>query len=264
MVYNIKEYSCNLDTPGKKEQELAIVSKIMDLLNNNKYENLEEFISKTNSYQDFLKNNRMENVVKHFGNSLNEENFTNILNNLRSLTNNKKRFQEENIKTTNINDKQFNSLETSEHTYFLDNSNSKKTIEEQMKDLQPTQEQFQTSDIKKNTENMFKELEETKKESIRLSKINEINFDELNNIEKQLYQVAKNYQMSSGKEIRIDLNKAIMVDDTNTIMQIENRNGEYIIELDGNEIEKDNMEIVDKKSYQKTLTMNPNTIYSNN
>ena len=66
MVYNFKEYKAIFDTPMKRSQELAISSKIMDLLNKNKYESLEEFIGKNPNYQDFLKNNNMENVVKHF------------------------------------------------------------------------------------------------------------------------------------------------------------------------------------------------------
>ena len=156
MVYNFKEYKPIFDTPAKREQELAVARKIMDLLNKNKYDDLEEFIKRTNSYQDFLKYNNMTNVVKHFGNTLNEENFTRILENLRVLTKNKKDFEQENIKTTNIENKQYVSFEGQDNTYFIDNSRTDKSIEAQMKDLQPTEEQFQTSDIRQNTENMFK------------------------------------------------------------------------------------------------------------
>ena len=84
MVYNFKEYKAIFDTPMKRSQEFAISSKIMDLLNKNKYESLEEFISKNTHYQDFLKNNNMENVVKHFGNTLTEEDYTRILEHLRN------------------------------------------------------------------------------------------------------------------------------------------------------------------------------------
>ena len=73
MKYSKKEYICVFDTPIKKAQELAIACKIMDLLNNNKYDNIEEFYERNKSYQDFLKNCRMETAIKHFGNTLNED-----------------------------------------------------------------------------------------------------------------------------------------------------------------------------------------------
>ena len=50
-------------------------------------------------------------------------------------------------------------------------------LEKQMKDLQSTSQSFQTSDTNKNTENMFKELE-NKKESLNLSYLNEINYQQ--------------------------------------------------------------------------------------
>ena len=90
MVYNFKEYKAIFDTPMKRSQELAVSRKVMDLLNKNKYDSLEEFISKNTNYQNFLKNNRMENVVKHFGNTLTEEDYTRILE--KSINKNKAGF----------------------------------------------------------------------------------------------------------------------------------------------------------------------------
>ena len=55
MIYNFKEYIPSFDTPMKRQQEIAISRKIMDLLNKNKYDNLEEFIAKNSNYQNFLK-----------------------------------------------------------------------------------------------------------------------------------------------------------------------------------------------------------------
>ena len=75
MVYNFKEYKPVFDTPMKRQQELVISRKIMDLLNKNKYDDLEEFITKNPNYQDFLKKNDMQTVIKHFGNTLKEEDY---------------------------------------------------------------------------------------------------------------------------------------------------------------------------------------------
>ena len=259
MVYNFKEYKPVFDPPMKRQQELVISRKIMDLLNKNKYDDLEKFIAKNSNYQDFLKKNNMSTVIKHFGNTLKEEDYIKILENLRLLTKTKKDFEQENIKTTNFDDKQFNSFKGQEKTYFIDSSGDKKTIEEQMKDLQPTQEQFQTSNQKQNTENLFKKLE-TKKEGLNLHYLNDINYDSLNNEEKLLFQIAQNYQSGIEGVIRVDLKKGIIVDEIDNIMKIEEVNGEFTITKNENGIEK---EETTTKTFQKTLTPSRNTIYTN-
>lgn len=263
MVYNFKEYKPIFDTPMKRQQELAIARKIMDLLNKNKYNNLEEFIKRNDSYQNFLKNNHMDTVVKHFGNTLNEEDFKRILENLNVLTNTKQDFEKENIKTTNIDDKEYNSFKGENKTYFIDNSRTDKSIEEQMQDLQHTQQEFQTNDIKKNTENMFKELEKSKKESFKLQYLNEINVQELNYEERELFNIALLYQQDLNQVIRIDLKKQIIVDEEDNIMRIQKENGEFTIIKEENE--KQQEETVEKVNQrQLTLKPNTNTIYSNN
>lgn len=260
MVYNFKEYKPIFDTPMRRQQELAIARKIMDLLNKNKYDDLEKFISKNENYQEFLKKNDMQIVIKHFGNTLKEEDYIKILENLRTLTKTKQDFDKDNIKTTNIDNKQFNSFKGEDKTYFIDNSRSNNSIEEQMKDLQNTQQDFQTTDKKKNTENMFKELER-KKESLKLDYLHEIEYELLSNEEKELFQIANDYQQNTDGVIRVDLKKGVIVDELDNIMKIEKNNGEFSITKDENGVEK---EVIQKeKSYQKTLTPSRNTIYSN-
>ena len=260
MIYNFKEYEPKFDTPMKKQQELAVARKIMDLLNKNTYDDLEEFITKNNKYQDFLKKNSMQTVMKHFGNTLKEEDYVKILENLRELTKSKKEFDQENITTTNIDEKQYNTYKGADKTYYIDNSRTDKPIEEQMKDLQPTEEQFQTTDAKKNSENMFKELER-KKETLNLSYLHEINYDLLNNEEKEKYNIADNLQqnLDSGV-VRVDIKKGVIVDELDNIMKIEKNNGEFAVIKDGDVVEK---EQIKQKTIQKTLTPNNNSIYSN-
>lgn len=259
MIYNFKEYKPTFDTPMKREQEIAIARKIMDLLNKNKYDNLEEFITKNGNYQDFLKTNNMQTVVKHFGNTLKEDDYIKILENLRTLTKTKQDFEKDNIKTTNIGDKQYNSFKGNDKTYFIDNSRSDKSIEDQMKDLQKTEQIFQTSDVKQNTENMFRELER-KKEGFNLKYLHEIHYELLNDEKKALFQIANNYQLGIKDIIRVDLEKGIIVDELDNIMKIEKNNGEYSITKDDNVIEKKPSK---QKTFQKKLTPNTNTIYSN-
>lgn len=262
MVYNIKEYKTIFDTPAKKEQELAVASKIMDLLNKKKFDNLDEFITRTPNYQSFLKENAFENVVKHFGNTISEQDFIQIIENLKILTKNKQDFNEENIQTTKIEQREFNSYKGEDKTYFLDNSDSDKSIEEQLEDLQPTQQNFQTSDMEKNTENMFKELEKNKKQSLAFQYLNEIDVSKLSYEEQELYNIAANYQIDNKIKIRIDLSKGVFIDEDENIMTIEKENGNFIIKGDQN---TDTNEISQEQTMQKQFVLKPNqsSIYNN-
>lgn len=264
MKYNINEYSFVFDTPAKKQQERAIVVQIMKLLNDGKYDNLDEFVSKNPNYQEFLKKNGMENVVKHFGNTLGEMDFKAILESLKSLSKDKKSFDEENVKTTNIDGKEYVSFNNGQTSINLDNSESGKSIEEQMKELQPTQQEFQTSDTQKNTENLFKELSDSKKEGINLYPLNQIDKSKLNEEESLNYNAAVNYQFDTGKPVKVDVQKGIISDDSNNLFRIINENGQITIKGENSE-EKGNEknEEMQKGGRQLVLKASPNTLYSN-
>lgn len=262
MYYNFKEYNPVFDTPMKRQQELAIARKIMDLLNKNKYDDLEEFIAKNKNYQDFLKKNNMSTVIKHFGNTLKEEDYLKIIENLRVLTKTKKDFEKDNIKTTTLNDKQFNTYEGEDKTYFIDNSMKDKSIENQMKDLQVTQSDLQTSNTKKNTENLFKELEKSK-QVLNPQYLKKINPDLLNEKERELYNVAINHQRNVDTPIRIDINKGIIVDEANNISKIEKHNGEFTVISSNDGVQKEQKIEEPTKQKQRVLTPSTNTIYSN-
>lgn len=261
MLYSHKEYKPVFDTPMKRQQELAIARKIMDLLNKNKYDDLEKFIDKNKTYQDFLKNNNMQTVIKHFGNTLKEEDYVKILENLRVLTKTKKDFEKENIKTTNIDNHQFNSLQTEDKTYFIDNSNNNTPIEKQMADLQPTQNDFQTSDKKQNTERMFQDLDQ-RKSTIEASSLSGINYESLNQQEKAVYDAAKNYQSNVDGTIKLDLDKNVIINENNSIAKVEEKNGAFIVR-DENDITTDQNTFQKQKTFQKALKPSTNTIYSN-
>jgi len=262
MEYKYKEYKHIFDTPAAMEQEGAIVNKIMDLLNKNKYDNIDEFIEKNPSYQDFLKNNELEIVMKHFGNTLNEADFKRILESMVELTKNKNDFDKDNIKTTTIDDNQYNSYKGNERNYYFDNSNNDMNIERQIEELQPTQNEFQTNDKEKNTENMMRELEDSKKESLNFKYLNEFDLDSLNEEEKKMWNTVANYQLNTNGILRIDIEKKVIIDENENIMKIENRDGEFTISGQTNEVTFKNEE--KENTHQKKLMPNTNTIYSNN
>ena len=263
-----KDYKHIFDTPAKKEQESAIVNEIMKSLNNNKYDNMYEFITKNPTYQDFLKNHNFGNVVKHFGNTLNEQDYINIQNQMLKIEEKKKSFEKDNIKTTNIGEEQFVTYEGKDKANFLDNTHTKDnmSIERQLEELQPPQRDFQTTDEKVNTDRMMQELQDSKKETLNFRAIKEIDSASLNEKQRDILRVAANYQLNSESELRVDLERNLIVDENNNIMKIEEHDGQYIV-IGDNNVQKDSMEKEaekEPKTFQKTLVASPNTIYSNN
>lgn len=77
MKYDIKEYTPVFDIHYKKEyammQERVVAEKIMKLLNDNKYDDIERFEQAMPSYSYFLKECNMDNVVMFFGKRFDEE-----------------------------------------------------------------------------------------------------------------------------------------------------------------------------------------------
>ena len=194
-------------------------------------------------------------------NTLTEEDYTRILENLRVLTKTKQDFEDENIKTTNIDDKEYNSFKGEEKSYFIDNSDKNNSVKEQMKNMQEESKSFTTGDIRKNTENMFKELE-SRDDGFNLRYLSEINYNNLNNEEKELYGIALMYQQDKNEPIRIDLNKGIIIDKANNISRIQKENGEFSIRNDEDPKENEN---VQERTYQKQMVLTPNkdTLYNN-
>ena len=107
---------------------------------------------------------------------------------------------------------------------------------------------------------MFKELKKSKKETLNFEFLNDINFEELNEEEQEYYLAAQEYDSTIDGQISIDLNKHVMLDPDGNILKLNKNDGQIEITQDIDGVET---EIENKKTYQKTLTPNPNTIYSN-
>lgn len=259
MLYSLKDYDYFFDTPAKKRQERVIVQKIMKLLTNNKYDNIEDLIAKNQTYQDFLRKNELDTVIKHFGNTLTEQDFKNILNSVRKYIEKKKQFNTENLQTTVIGDKEYNSYETDDKTIVLDNSNSNMTIERQMQILQPTELKFQTTNAETNSKNMMNELEQNKKEAINLQYLHQINFDSLNEFDKATYQLAAEYQDYVTTPIQVDLDRKLIYNEEGIWEIRRNENGDIVLTGDDNKVKVFNkkQETENVKTFQKVLEPMP-------
>lgn len=230
MKYNMNEYITAVDrSDAEKEQELAVASKIMSLLNQNNYDSLDRFLEANADYEGFLYKHNMDNVVKHFGRTLTQEDYDKIINSLKQLTNDKSDFDREGIKTTKIEEKEIVTYEGTDNTKFLDNSHNPDAVETQMEHLQPTSTEFQTGDKKVNTENMMDELADSKKETLNPMPLEEINRDVLTEKEIAMFNAAASYQLDKGGTIKLDIGKGIIIDSENNVLSIEEQDGNFVI-----------------------------------
>lgn len=266
MEYKFEEYDRVMDTPNRSLEERAIVEKIMSILNSNKkYSSLEEFYKANLTIDEFKKNNDMENVLKHFGNKLNQEDYEKIITSLRKLTVQKLDFDKNGINTTSIGDKEYITYEGKDEKFYLNNSYSNTTIEEQLKNLQQESSEFQTADIKENTNRLMKEIKEKKKIDLILRYLNEINYEVLNENQQKLFKFAFDYQQNTTGLIRIDLDEKVMVDEDDNIMKIDELDGKLVItkedqKYSSSENEKEEQNKVEKKLDSPfTLKKMPNT-----
>lgn len=97
----------------KHEQEMAIVSKIMNLLNRGTYNNIEDFYNKNNNLQAFVKSS-FETPLTHFGRNetpMNEEDYKNIIENIRIIAKKKQSIETKDISTTQIDKNEKNSYQ---------------------------------------------------------------------------------------------------------------------------------------------------------
>ena len=256
MKYDIKEYEFKFDTPIAREQEKAVVQKIMDLLNNKKYDDLEKFFELNADYNTFLKQQHMDVVVKHFGNTFTDEDYKIIIENLRELTKQKSSFNTEDIKTTQIGDQSVSTYENPEldKTHYLINNNQNKTIEEELKDKQTTSAEFQTADEDVNTGRMMQEMEEKEKESLQLHYLNEINTDLLNEEERGIFNAAANYQLTTNESIQVDVSRGVIVNKDGEIYHISKEDG--VFEIRNGDGEKEDTIKAPQKQFVLTNTQN--------
>ena len=96
--------------------------------------------------------------------------------------------------------------------------------------------------------------------------MSEINANKLSEDENKILRKAQEQDLTKDNNIKIDISNSVMVDKNDDIMKLKNVNGEITIygdnNLEHNEIEFENEQ--KNKTFQKTLTPNPNSIYSAN
>lgn len=239
-----------------KEMEMLIVeNRIKKLIEKDStVTDIDDAIKKFGNFQIFKEKNNLTNVFGRNNNPMNNEDYLKVLDKLKKFYDNQKQFNEENIKTTNIDDKNIITYKDGNNNVILDNSYSKKEVNEQLKDLQKTNSDFRTQNLNTNTNNMMKHMKEEKKEEIKPKLLKEININSLGEEEKKLYTTALLFQEQIHKPIKIDMYRKLIFDNDNNVYSMEKRDtGIIILPIKSNQ----KSESLNKKAVVKKLVKTP-------
>ena len=158
-IYDIKEYS-TVYNGNKGAEELAVVAVIMTLLNNNKFDNIDDALRYSgNSLSQFLKNNNRDIVPLHYGNALKDTDFDSIIKNFKEMIDKKMVIDEESLHKSNFDDKEY----VEHNGTVFSNDYKEKEIEDELKDIQQENPEYQSEDATKNTDALVDHVVDNKK-----------------------------------------------------------------------------------------------------
>jgi len=274
MFYSYKEYDpefvVDFKTIPKKMAAKSFVNYIFDVLNNKTYADIETFFKDNSTFELFLKN-YVKNVgkssssikinssmiIRHFGGPLEESDYQLIIQSIFKLTEKKRSFNGEQIKTTDVDKKEVVSYKNEENdSIYLINSNDK-SISEQLEEKQKDDVSYQTLNADQNASNMLKDLENHSKESLHLVPLKDLisDLDSLNEKDRELiFEVVS--RSSDIDDVKVDLENGMYIDNYGNVSQIKNKDGD-IKEYGG----EDNTTLgtkTEEKTYQKTYQMTKN------
>ena len=112
-----------------------------------KMDTIEEFLKQNPTMQDFDTNTKLLNIIRKHGYFvMNEQEYQDIIEQIRQEEEEKRKLHTEDIQTINVNGKELVTY-TDEETgkqITVDNSVSERSVENQMKDIQNDHKQFQS------------------------------------------------------------------------------------------------------------------------
>ena len=224
--YKIEDYRKNymLFSGNKGSEELAIVAIIMNLLNNNKFDNIDDALKYNgNDFATFMKNNRRDNIPFHYGRNIKDDDFKLIVSNFKKMDEDKLKIDKENIHEHNFENKEYVEYDGR----VMDNSLKERSIEDELKNMQQENPEYQSFDAKENTQKMMKEELDYNKREVNFNSLDEIDRNKLNADEQKLYDAVLIDEHTSGKNKEVSFEDMLTKDENNNINQLEN-NGNSI------------------------------------
>lgn len=249
-----------LNDSNKRFEEMVIVSKIEEFIKKDRYNNIDDFITKNPNFNSFLKNNKLDAVLSRSRNLITEEDYFKIITKIKENHKKQQQHNSENINTINVGDKKIVTFKNNEQNLILDDSYNKKDFNKQLDDLQKTNSEFRTNDVNQNTNNMMEHMKKDIKEEITPKYLKDINQALLNENEKRVFATAALFQEQINAPIKVDMNRNLIFDNDNNVYSMEKRENGIVILPVNSQAKKNNIE---KKDKIKKLIKTPVTTGKN-
>ncbi len=240
---------------GKTLALRTIKNKIEQFIASGTYHDLEDFISDNSNLEIFQNHTKLNNTLrKVWGYRITEEDYQEILSQLRQELAERKKIAMENVHTFHANGKEITTFQSENGNISFDNSYANQSMESQLEDLQAQHQEFQTGG-ENNIDAMMNYMEEEIKPSVEVEKIVDIDSSSLNQEEKQKLEVAKQFDKATEDAIQVDLDSGVIIHEDG-VSTIEQRDGEFGVysseEQMAQEMEQEEMEMQPKT---KVLTL---------
>lgn len=209
---------------------------IESYMHKQKMNGIEEFIKINPTMVSFDQNSHLLGIIRTHGYFvMNEQEYQEIIEQIRKEEENGKKLTTESIESTIVNGHEivtYTDKQTGEQI-TIDNTVSNRDIGYQMTDVQQEHKQFQ-EDGANNTLNIMKYMEKNIKITPDAIASNDVDMDKINNEQRELAIVAKNFENEIGHHVDIDLNSKIIYDN-GMIYSIEKRGDNYQVVSQGKE-----------------------------
>ena len=216
MVYNIREYE-TMYTGNKGSEENAIVAIIMNLLNNNKFDNIDDALKYNgNDFNTFMKNNRRDNIPSHYGRNIKDADFQEIVQNFKKMVNNKLSFDKEKINEISFEQKEY----VEYNGQVVDNTLKERSMEDELKYMQQDNPDYQSLNKQENTDKMMDEVINNRKREIKFTSLDNVDRSILDEREKQIYDAALIDQHLNNTDKEISIEDNLTKDEENNISQL--------------------------------------------
>lgn len=240
---------------------LAVKNKIKNFITTDLYRDLDEFIKDNPTFEDFKQHAKSNELYRRAlncsPNTITEDDYQQILSELRAELEEKMRIEKEKINTVYVNGKEISTYKTDDGSVItVDNSYSKKTIPEQLEDIQKKYSRFRQNGDK-NTIELMEYIEEEIKPEPNFQDVDDLSTSSLTQEDREKAAVAQAYQTSTDNEVTVNLEDGLILDN-DKILEIHQNDTGYTVtapnQVNG-EMETEDTTL--KKSPQKTLIKQP-------
>lgn len=224
-IFDLRDYSASF-TGDKGLEERAIAARFMKLLNDNKFDNVDDIVKYNPNLKTFLANNKCDVLPVHFGGHLKEDDYQIIVENIKNIVKNKMVFDNEKIHEVNFDDKNYIEYDGR----VIDNTGSNRSMEEEFTYLQRENTNYQSFDAMSNSDQMAKEVIDEKKHEVEFTDLDSVNRESLNAEQQRLYDAALVDQYLNDTNKQVSFEEGLTMDENNNINRFSEENGSFRIE----------------------------------